>query len=304
VLCADPDFVFLTHYAFVPRLGEQLASCYTVLRLDACEAAGASELGVGAPMVREPIEWANEILAPFRVPRRAKDCLPHQVREAMEWAEEYGVVEEESSPFDEIADDEIADPLRALAALLEAAFPDVSSPLCFGVSLAMVDPIPSVDACSPPLAAAAAAAAAAATATPVTSEATAEACLLDERAQLLLGALRTCARLCSLRDDGSGALPADQALQAARTVLRTGTLGAANDDAAARLVALSARMQVEALDAAEGRMQQAAADANGGRERRDKRAAACELLARAVRASERTILERLCAGDDVFGFRQ
>ena len=61
VLCADPDFVFLTHYAFVPRLGEQLASCYTVLRLDACEAAGASELGVGAPMVREPIEWENEI---------------------------------------------------------------------------------------------------------------------------------------------------------------------------------------------------------------------------------------------------
>ena len=56
MLCADPDFVFLTHYAFVPRLGEQLASCYTVLRLDACEAAGASELGVGAPMVREPIE--------------------------------------------------------------------------------------------------------------------------------------------------------------------------------------------------------------------------------------------------------
>jgi len=148
------------------------------------------------------------------------------------------------------------------------------------------------------------AAAAAAAATPATSEATAEACLLDERAQLLLGALRTCARLCSLRDDGSGALPADQALQAARTVLRTGTLGAANDDAAARLVALSARMQVEALDAAEGRMQQAAADANGGRERRDKRAAACELLARAVRASERTILERLCAGDDVFRFRQ
>jgi len=217
----------------------------------------------------------------------------------MEWAEEYGVVEEESSPFDESVDDEIADPLRALAALLEAAFPDVSSPLCFGVSLAMVDPIPSIDPCSPPLAAAAAAAA-----TPATSEATAEACLPDERAQLLLGALRTCARLCSLRDDGSGALPADQALQAARTVLRTGTLGAANDDAAARLVALSARMQVEALDAAEGRMQQAAADANGGRERRDKRAAACELLARAVRASERTILERLCAGDDVFGFRQ
>ena len=79
---------------------------------------------------------------------RAKDCLTHQVREAMEWAEEYGVVEEDSSPYGEIANeiaDEIADPLRALAAMLEAAFPDVSSPLCFGVSLAMVDPIPSAD---------------------------------------------------------------------------------------------------------------------------------------------------------------
>ena len=98
----------------------------------------------------------------------------------MEWAEEHGVVEEDSSPYDEIVDDEIAeveedsspydeivddeiaDPLRALAALLEAAFPDVSSPLCFGVSLAMVDPIPSVYPCSPPPFAAAAAAAAAA----------------------------------------------------------------------------------------------------------------------------------------------
>ena len=158
----------------------------------------------------------------------------------------------------------------------------------------------------PPFAAAAAPATDAATAAaiPATSEATAEACLPDERAHLLLGALRTCARLCSLRDDGSGALPADQALQAARTVLRTGTLGAANDDAAARLVALSARMQMEVLDAAEGRMQQAAEDANGGVERRGKRAAACERLARAVRVSERIILERLCAGDDAFGFRQ
>ena len=261
---------------------------------------------------------------------RAKDCLTHQVREAMEWAEEYGVVEEDSSPYGEIANeiaDEIADPLRALAAMLEAAFPDVSSPLCFGVSLAMVDPIPSADQfrsmpsadgmggspsipsadpCSPPFAAAAAPATDAATAAaiPATSEATAEACLPDERAHLLLGALRTCARLCSLRDDGSGALPEDQALQAARTVLQTGTLGAANDDAAARLVALSARMQMEVLDAAEGRMQQAAEDANGGVERRGKRAAACERLARAVRVSERIILERLCAGDDAFGFRQ
>jgi hypothetical protein len=107
-----------------------------------------------------------------------------------------------------------------------------------------------------------------------------------------LDALRACARLCALRRDDSPDDDDAQTAAAVRAVLSAGSVGAANDGDAARLVEAAATAQLAALESSGGDAAAAVGAAAPPR-------AACAEMASALRASEAIVLRRLADGGEV-----
>ena len=107
-----------------------------------------------------------------------------------------------------------------------------------------------------------------------------------------LDALRACARLCALRRDDSPDDDDAQTAAAVRAVLSAGSVGAANDADAARLVEAAATAQLAALESSGGDAAAAVGAAAPPR-------AACAEMASALRASEAIVLRRLADGGEV-----
>ena len=107
-----------------------------------------------------------------------------------------------------------------------------------------------------------------------------------------LDALRACARLCALRRDDSPDDDDAQTAAAVRAVLSAGSVGAANDADAARLVEAAAAAQLAALESSADE----AAAAVGAAAPPPR--AACAEMASALRASEAIVLRRLADGGE------
>ena len=107
-----------------------------------------------------------------------------------------------------------------------------------------------------------------------------------------LDALRACARLCALTSSGAPDDDDAQTDAAVRAVLSAGSVGAANDADAARLVEAAAAAQLAALESSAGDAAAAVGAAPPPR-------AACAEMASALRASEAIVLRRLADGGEV-----
>ena len=261
-----PDFIFGLHYGFVPALFEQRASCYTVLKLMGAEGAtcvgDGMGLGLGAPIALSAQRAAEELQW-----ERASD------ETALDWRE------------DEVA----ANPLAALADFLSWRGVGVDYPLQFGVSADALDALSGQGR------------AADADASPAAADDDDDhhhhvpvpvPALDTEGGFTDLRSLALCARLCALRDDGSGDSDEAQQQRALLQLLRMDSLGPLNDADAARLVSAAAREQLTELQAARTPSLGA-------------RAVAVE-MASSLRTSEGLVLGRMCDTGDVgllFGVR-
>ena len=305
-----PDFVFGVHYGFVPPLLEQRGSCYAVLRFDEEDAAAVAAAGEDAQrgwMLEEVGEelgevWEDEVWA--------DEVWEGEVEEEEEEEEEEEDVEEEGLGAEAVrqaqrslwattTDDHVGDfaadwfswsesdvrarPALALSALFEAAGWAVDYPLRFGLSAEDLDLVSSG-----------------------TRPATRAAGDVNLGGGAGLLSVLASARLCVLRDDGSGATRDEQAEAAMRTVLLSGSIDELNDIDSAILVTRVASRQREAMRQAEREQQRARedADASVAAGRGDGDAPApmtrdmCVQLAAMLRASEAVVLERLCAGGE------
>ena len=172
-----------------------------------------------------------------------------------------------------------AEPSRALGTLFDTSGASAQIPLRFGVSSENLDALTGV----------------LATDRAIGDEANAP--------ESELHSLLAASRLCALRDDGSGNSDEIQTAAAMCDILLSGSIDALNDVEAALLVATAAQLQLASLRRAEDRAEELAARASviGAAEASDGAMAPnaeCITMAKALRDSERIVLDRLCSGGD------
>jgi len=309
-----PDFVFGVHYGFCPPLLEQRGSCYAVLRFDEDDATAVAATGEEDEGRGWMLDEVGEELGEMREEEDDGDGGDDDDDDDDDEGEGLGaeaVRQAQRSLWATTADADVADfpadwlswsesdvrarPALALSALFEAAGWAVDYPLRFGLSAEDLDLVSS--------------------GTQPAARATGD-LNLGGGAGLL--SVLASARLCVLRDDGSGATRDEQAEAATRTVLLRGSIDALNDVDSAILVTRVASRQREAMRRAEDERQRQRArdddadasvrtagrdDGDGGDDAPRPRPRpitrdVCVQLAATLRASEAIVLERLCAGGE------